>query len=358
MQLNQNLAQAVRPNGVSDISMVDGTIPVLLKDYKRHLSASYLAHEAFIDQHVELIHQVRRAAEQDPARAPLLSRVIDAYEANNRYFRRLRDTVLRCVSQREIDEARKDTALPEQYPIDDGMSCFCRDWAWEAHTEREVATTMGTLFEQIDEFASDLETALVPGAGTGRFACEIAGKYRNCLALDASFHMVHDFYNLLKHEVRLFEVNLRRSVVRTEDVVQEHRLSLDPPTDKRISEVLSAGEFSFFVGDALDVPLPDESISAIISVYFIDIVPVRPLLREVRRLLKPGGLFLNFGPLRYSTKDVNGMLSGEELLSLFNISGFEILADTTVTNTQFACPANITSLLSHNFVFTARRCAS
>jgi len=358
MQLNQNLAQAVRLNDVSGIPMVDGTIPVLLKDYKRHLSASYLAHEAFIDQHVELIHQVREAAEQDPVRAPLLSRAIDAYEANNRYFRRLQDTVLRCVSEREIEEARKDTALPEQYPIDNGLACFLRDWAWQPHTEQEVATTMETLFEQIDEFAPDLETALVPGAGTGRLACEIAGKYRNCLALDASFHMVRDFYNLLKREVQIHEVNLRRNVVRTQDVVQEHRLSLDPPTDKRISEVLSAADFSFFVGDALDVPLSDESISAIISVYFIDIVPVRPLLREVRRLLKPGGLFLNFGPLRYASKDVNNMLSGEELLSLFSISGFENLADTTVTNTQFACPTSITSLLSHNFVFTARKCAS
>ena len=150
-------------------------------------------------------------------------------------------------------------------------------------------------------------------------------------------------------------MNLRRNVARTEDVVLEHTLSLDPPTDRRMSGTLAAGEFSFFVGDALDVPLADESISAIVCVYFIDMAPARPLLREARRLLKPGGLFLNFGPLRYASRDVNDMLSGEELLSLFEGSGFEILADTTVTNTQFACPANITSLLSHNFVFSARK---
>lgn len=138
-------------------------------------------------------------------------------------------------------------------------------------------------------------------------------------------------------------------------MVLEHTLSLDPPTDRRTSEVLDAGEFSFFVGDALDVPLADESVSAIVCVYFIDMVPVRPLLREARRLLKPGGPFINSGPLRYASKEVNDMLSGQERLSLLRSSGFEIFADTTVTNTQFACPANITSVFSHNFVFTARK---
>ena len=53
MQLNRNLAHTVQLNDASGIPMVDDAIPVLLKDYKWHLSASYLGQEAFMDQHAK-----------------------------------------------------------------------------------------------------------------------------------------------------------------------------------------------------------------------------------------------------------------------------------------------------------------
>ena len=49
------------------------------------------------------------------------------------------------------------------------------------------------------------------------------------------------------------------------------------------------------------------------------------------------------------------MLSGEELLALFQASGFDILADGTVKNTQLASSPVITSVVSHNFMFVARK---
>ena len=88
----------------------------------------------------------------------------------------------------------------------------------------------------------------------------------------------------------------------------------------------------------------------------MDIVPVKEHLEQVRRLLKPGGLFLNYGPLRYVRGDMDNMLSGEEILALFEAAGFEIVASATVSNTQFADPVSLTSLTSHNFVFAARKC--
>jgi hypothetical protein len=53
--------------------------------------------------------------------------------------------------------------------------------------------------------------------------------------------------------------------------------------------------------------------------------------------------------------DIANMLSGEEILALFRDSGFDILADDVVTNTQLASSPVITSTLSHSFMFVARK---
>ena len=53
--------------------------------------------------------------------------------------------------------------------------------------------------------------------------------------------------------------------------------------------------------------------------------------------------------------DVANMLSGEEILTLYRESGFDILADDVVTNTQLASSPVITSVTSHNFMFVARK---
>ena len=374
MQINENLSRAVCLNCRTRLGTFEplshwlqcgncghrfpvmrGGIPILMRDYKKHLAGSYLEIEAFVEDHEDTIKKVERAAEENPERLCLLRRVVQAHAANNRYLRSIQASIREHVPNEEIDRAREVSDRPTQYPIDKGLACFHRDWEWECGTEQEVSTTMGWLLHQIDEFACDLDTVLVPGAGAGRVACEIVRKYKSCYALDDSFHIASNFYNLLDGDVTIYDVNLWRNVAKSDDVVIEHALSLDPPGSRRVSSALAGGKFCYFVGDAVDVPLADESVSAIICVYFIDIVPVRPHLVEIKRLLKPGGLFLNFGPLRYTSRKISDMLSGEELLSLFEQSGFDILADGTVTNTQFADSARLTQIVSRNFAFAARK---
>jgi len=334
-----------------------GRIPVMLKEYEKHLAASYLEVESFVRTQEEFIKRVEQAAQENSKRAPLLNRVADALIADTNYFKSIQDRILEHVSEEQIAKAREDSNRPKQYPLDNGMSSFYRDWAWLPNTEKEIATTMGWLSDQIDTFATDLDVALVPGAGGGRIACEIAGECDNCYALDDSFHLVCNFYDLLEGEVTIHQVNVRRNVAKSEEMVVEYRLSLDPPGGHQIRSTVESGKFSYFVGDALDVPLADESVSTIICVYFVDIAPIKPHLSEVKRLLKPGGLFLNFGPLRYgyASKDINDMLSGEELVSLFEESGFDILTHDTVANTQFADPVTLTQVMSRNFAFAARK---
>ena len=164
-------------------------------------------------------------------------------------------------------------------------------------------------------------------------------------------HMAQIVHDLLDEDRILAEIHLRSGVVKEEDVVALNRLAVG----EEIRGRAKGGRLSYWAGDALDVPLHDGSLSCIACIYFIDVVHVQSFLKEVRRLLKPGGLLVNLGPLRYPRGDATVMLCGEELLSMYARSGFEILASDIVPNTQLESSFRITTVFSNNFMFAARR---
>lgn len=339
----------------SEFPVVKGRFPVLMEDWRGALIASRKAHEAFIADNEKTIAEARKAIKANPGRAELLNRAIHAYQGNNRYFGETLRTVRELLHAGDSSNSSAQTKRWTQYPIENGLSCFIRDWAWEPCTEREVATTTTTLFSLAEEYAADLDSVFVPGAGTGRFAREAARRYDECYALDSSFQMVNDFYNVLAGEVVIHEINLHRGVARSEDVVRERRLSFFPRSNDPSALKPLPDNLCFFVGDALAPPFPDRFFSTVMCIYFIDIVPIRAQVEQAARLLKPGGLFLNFGPLRYIKGDINDMLSGEEILAAFEDAGFDILASDVVTNSQFADTVGLTQIESRNFVFAARK---
>ena len=330
-------------------------IPILLQDPDSSLAAAHGQHQALIDENTKWLETVRDAAGRQPHRAALLNRAIHAYESNNDYLNGLQATIERQLPKSKIDELRAEDRLPRQYDLDEGISFFHRDWCWSERAETEIAEIVDTIQALVNDFADDVDRVLVPGAGAGRFACELASTYDHCLAFDYCVHMAQIFYDLLDRDVTLSKVHFRSNVVKTDDVVVEDILSIDAPGSRRIRSQLEQGNLSYIITNALDLPLPGNSLSAIVCVYFIDIVPLKTHLNEIRRTLKPGGLFINIGPLRFMRGDVANMLSGEEIMDLFRESGFDILADGTVTNTQLTSSPVITSILSHNFMFVARK---
>lgn len=330
--------------------LFDGRIPVLLKEPRKNFAASWLEHRKHISDNNDRLSEVKDALGRQPHRSDLLNRAVHAYEHDNPYLGNLQAKIAAALPESEIKELEEEGKLPRQYTLGEGIAFYPRDWCWSDRAEGEIETITSTISGHIDAYADDVDSVLIPGAGAGRFAGELARIYDNCFAFDYSLHMIQIFYDLLLSDMKLHRVNLRSNVVKTEDVVTEYSLSLGPLR----SEIDSSG-FAYFVGNALDVPLPGNSLSAVACIYFIDIIPVREQMLEARRLLKPGGLFINFGPLRYMRGDVANMLSGEEILDLYASSGFDILAHDVVPNTQLASAPVITSVHSNNFTFVARK---
>ncbi len=330
-------------------------IPILLQDPESSLAAAHGQHRALAESNEKMIEDIRDALGRQPNRSDLLDLAIRGYESNNRYLRELQTAIERHLPPAEIDEIRENDRMPRQYDLDEGIVFFHRDWCWSERAEAEIGKIVNTIQDLIGDYAEDVDRVLVPGAGAGRFACELAATYDSCFAFDYCIHMAQIFYDLLARDVTLYKINLRSNVVKTQDIVVEDSLSLDAPGDNRIRSQLKNGTLSYFITNALDLPVSGSNLSAIVCVYFIDIVPIKTHLNEIQRTLKPGGLFINIGPLRYMKGDVANMLSGEEIMTLFRESGFDILADGTVTNTQLTSSPVITSVLSHNFMFVARK---
>jgi SAM-dependent methyltransferase len=333
----------------------DSRIPLLLKDHKPNLAAAWLEYRKYIADSSDRLEEVKDALGRQPERSTLLNRAIAAYEHDNTYLSGLRDRIEQALPRKDIDELEDEGRLPKQYTLAEGLGFFHRDWCGSERAENEIRTIVGTVAQQIEAFAEDADAVLVPGAGAGRFACELAATYDNTYAFDFSLHMAQIFYDIISADMELHRVNFRSNVVKTEDVVPQYHLSLDAPGDDRLRSNLAKGGLAYYVGNALDIPFPGDSLSAVACLYFIDIVPIKEHMNEIRRTLKRGGLFINFGPLRYMRGDVANMLSGEEIMDLYRHSGFDILAHDVVPNTQLASSPVITSVQSNNFMFVARK---
>ena len=327
-------------------------IPLLVKESRINLAASWRELEKVLADNGDRLEEVKDALGRQPERAELLNRGIQAYQSDNSYLAGLRDAIGRAIARKEIAELEEEGRLPRQYTFGEGLAFFYRDWCRSEAAESEISTIIDTVNHQLEAYADNVDSVLVPGAGAGRFACELARTFDRVYAFDYSMHMAQIFYDIALKGITIHRVNFRSNVVHTEDVVVSFSLSIP---DGEIRSALDAGKLSYFTSNALDTPMPGNSLSAVASIYFIDLVPIKEHMLEARRVLKPGGLFINFGPLRYMRGDVANMLSGEEILDLYSQSGFDILAHDVVPNTQLASSQVITSVHSNNFVFVARK---
>jgi SAM-dependent methyltransferase len=193
-----------------------------------------------------------------------------------------------------------------------------RDWAGLEGGESEIKAITQQLVRSINQKFEEIDRSvpmLFLGAGMGRIASEVSAQIgTKVFAVDNSLTMAHLFGKISRQDVRFFEINLKNAMGAS-DIVVEHSASMTV-LKNRPSNV------QFLIGDATQLPFDNQSISCVVSVFFTDVVPLPMLIKELKRVLKPGGLFIHFGPLEYHHEDVRFMYSLEEILSIFENQGF------------------------------------
>jgi hypothetical protein len=216
-----------------------------------------------------------------------------------------------------------------------------RDWGWgdSAQNQASLARLLGVTGGE-----QRLGRTLVLGAGPGRLAYDLhrALTPELTIALD-----IDPFVLLVAHAV-LFESGL--SLVET---------PIDPETPAQtalVRQLRRQGEppqaFALVLADAFEAPFAEASFDTVVTPWFIDVAAedARDVIALVSHLLRPGGRWLNDGPLLYRSSNFALRYSRQELFELLKLAGFHVdlhtLTDVPYLRSPDSAHARTESVLS------------
>jgi carnosine N-methyltransferase len=206
---------------------------------------------------------------------------------------------------------------------------------------------------------------LVPGAGLGRLAYEInaagftsQGNEFSLPMIFASMHILNG--NHVKESITIYPFALPWSNVVNAD--HDQFVAVQVP-DVQITAPPPGTDFSMTAGDFEEVYSTDDQHSswdAIVTSYFLDTAKnVINYIEIIRNLLKPGGLWINNGPLLYHFEGHPGEpsieLSANEIRMVMEKTGF-IIEKESFTSSSSYCqnPWSMHQTIYKEWYFIAR----
>jgi len=228
-----------------------------------------------------------------------------------------------------------------------------RDWGWpssSAASENEEA------FAALRAVAPGaLGRLLVLGAGGCRLAYDLhrrAGVVETAVVDIDPYLFVPAEAVVRGGEVKLTEASL--NVVDPEHVSAAWTLRApDGPLD--------GAAFHFFLANGLAPPFAEATFDTIVTPWFIDRVPtdLPEFLATLRRLLRPGGRWLNQGPLLYPPETpFPRRYSRDEVVALATAAGFEVGPVDAASRPYLLSPLTGAGKIERVLTFAAVRSSS
>jgi SAM-dependent methyltransferase len=270
-------------------------------------------------------------------------------QTNVEVLRSVQSCVDKLLSLKDVADAcaraaaKQETSLKSTEAYSKFFPWVHRDWS--GSSEEEIRTVMNHVTARTRQYSNRGDRALVLGAGTGRFAWELRQEFEEVDAVDLGFPMLVAFDNILRAGLTYHRIS-GHCVHRRDAMVREIRIEPKPEGRESIS---------IAVADASHTPFADGTFSVIVSIFFTDLIPLSRLIAEVRRLLRPGGILLHFGPLAYHHSKIDEWLPLEDVRTLLSSSGFEVSSEGHVPMQMFYDPAIMRSHWYENWVFAARK---
>ena len=191
------------------------------------------------------------------------------------------------------------------------------DWGQTEAGERQVAALHAAVEESVRRYCGPAPgRAVYLGAGLGRHAFDGGRLFASVLAVELSFAAAALLSVVREGPVRFSTQNWQGAGT-GEELVQLHEARFPAPP--------YAANCAYVVGDALSLPVADASLDAVVSIFFTDVLPASKLFPELRRVLRPGGRFLNVGPLEYHFRGRAERLTRDELRRVIReVHGFDV----------------------------------
>lgn len=244
------------------------------------------------------------------------------------------------------------SALSSGEPPETLLKCYehlFRDWCWgQAENDQALSLVAGALAQRETGVDGSLGRLAVFGAGAGRLGVDV----HQCFAADRTFALdVNPLPLLIVQELlEGGEAVLPEFPVgphSDEGFVQDQRL--------RGPGQLRPG-FNLIFADAFSPPFAPGSLDTLLTPWFIDAVePELPhTLAALSRVLRPGGYWVNFGPLRFDGRIASRYML-EEVLELAEQAGFERPVPIEARLSYFHAPHSGSRRIETVFAFAVRK---
>lgn len=294
--------------------LLAGGIPLLVAEPEDHMAAAVAELLHGVEYRDAVAEHLEARLQAGSRRPRALGRILELVRASSAFLSRLLTMLPNVWTVEQITKPRPH-AVPQLNP-----QYLIRDYSGQPKSEAAIAEVMAALSRQLAHTAQR-DSVLVLGAGTGRYAFELAASFASVLALDLSIPSVLSYSLLEQGPLSLHEMN-EQNVATVDEIAVPVTCELPPHGGPR--DDARRARLRWVVADGRKVPLTAGSLSAVVSAYFSDQVPPDGLVEEVFRLLRPGGVFVHFGPLGYEHADFEDMLTAEEFCERFAERGFAV----------------------------------
>ena len=243
---------------------------------------------------------------------------------------------------------------------------FVRDWSDEGEEEREICYK--PIVDEIrnlypaDKHNPEEVSILVPGAGLARLMVELAkfgytiqGNEWSLFMLIASNYILNKCHGTYHTTIYPF-VHQSCNNMSFEDQVRPIQIPDTDPTTlpPNINFSMNAGNFTEIYDEA-------NQWDCIATCFFIDTANnIVSYIETIYKILKPGGYWINLGPLLYHFADVPNEssieISYEELKSLvINDFKFELVKESRLKSTYIGNKKSMLQTIYNCIFFVARK---
>jgi len=241
-----------------------------------------------------------------------------------------------------------------------------RDWSAEGAKEREVCykPLLDKILSIYQKDRNNIKV-LVPGAGLGRLAFDIAMEGFECQGSEFSLYMLFASNFILNkcqsvncYKIRPYIHQFCNNVTSKDQLKEISFPDLDP------NQLPEDAKFSMAAGDFVQVYSAPDYVSSqdcVVTCFFLDCAHnIIQFVQTIHKVLKAGGTWLNIGPLLYHFSDMKGEDSIEPdyqtLRGIIIDLGFEF--ESEETNVPCTYSQNTASMLQYTYNcvrFTARK---
>jgi len=216
-----------------------------------------------------------------------------------------------------------------------------RDWSAEGAVERFVCYDP-VLRDLHDYVTTSKETGariLVPGAGLGRLVFEIYAAGHHAVGNEISFHQLLTSSFILNHTGTMNEWAIYPWALNfSNHLCREDQLRKIMVPDVHPASIHSSGSMEMTTGDFCVLYRSDgykNAFDAVTTVFFIDTAPnLISYIETVEHCLKPGGVWINLGPLLWHFEDRSSSQTStgakEDNLGIGEPGSFELSEDEVV----------------------------